>query len=57
MKFCKNEFDIILYPVTRCSECVFNAHMHSCLWLKIYPVATLDCGGVRTDILSDIFKI
>jgi hypothetical protein len=57
MKICKNKFDIILYPVARCSECGLDTHMRPCLWLKLYGKATLDCGGVKTNILSDIFKL
>lgn len=57
MKICKNKFDIILYPVIRCSECALNTRMRPCLWLKICPKVTWDCGGVRIDVLSDIFRI
>ena len=28
-----------------------------CLWLKIINTPNLNCGGVRIDILSDIFKL
>lgn len=57
MKICKNEFDIILYPVTRCSQCALNTSKRPCLWLKICPKARVDCGGVKTDVLSDIFRV
>lgn len=57
MKICKNNFDIALYPVTKCSQCVLNTRTHLCLWLKVYYKASLDCGGVRVNILSDIFKL
>lgn len=58
MKMCKNHFDIAINPTTMCSECVFRRETKPCLWIKlISPRYTLDCGGVRTTSLSDIFKL
>ena len=59
MKICRNEFDIILYPVIKCSQCALSTRIiPSCFWLKIVGTHhPMDCGGIRTDILSDIFKL
>lgn len=57
MKICKNDFDIIIYPTIKCSECVFNTRMRPCLWLRVSYKVTPDCGGVRANVLSDIFKL
>ena len=57
MKICKNHFDIVLYPATKCSQCAFKTHTRPCLWFEIvstYP--TLECGGIIKDTISDIFK-
>lgn len=46
MKMCKNEFDIILYPVTQCYCCAFKRHVRLCLWFRMDDVkASLYCGG------------
>lgn len=58
MKICKNNLDIILYPVTRCSECAIRARRSPCLWLRIVGTKRAwPCGGIKADTLSDIFKI
>lgn len=55
MKICKNDSEIILYPVTECSKCVIKTQT-GCKWLKIIGIYNLsDCGGIRLNILSDIF--
>lgn len=56
MKICKNDFDIILYPVSKCSQCVLRVYRSSCLWLKIGK-SLMNCGSIRADVLSDIFKL
>lgn len=58
MKICKNDSDIILYPVTKCSECDIKTQTGICKWLKIVDTRnSMDCGGIRIDVLSDIFKL
>lgn len=58
MKMCKNEFDIILYPVTQCYCCAFKRHMRPCLWFRMDGVkASLYCGGITKDTISDIFHL
>lgn len=58
MKICKNHFDIILYPVTQCSNCALRTRRNPCLWVRIVDTHhTMNCGGVRLDGLSDIFKL
>lgn len=58
MKICKNNSDIILYPVTKCSSCALKTRLCPCLWLKIVGTHhSMNCGGIRIDILSDIFKL
>lgn len=58
MKICKNDSDIILYPVTKCSLCAMDTHSHPCLWLKVVDTHNfMNCGGIRVDILSDIFRL
>ena len=58
MKICKNHFDIILYPVTQCSNCALRTRRNPCLWVRIVGTYnTMNCGGVRLDGLSDIFKL
>jgi hypothetical protein len=58
MKICKNDSDIILYPVTKCSQCAIKTQIGLCKWFKIVGTHnSMDCGGIKTDILSDIFKL
>lgn len=58
MKICKNHFDIIVHPVEKCSQCALRTRRSPCLWLRVVGThCTLNCGGVRLDGLSDIFKI
>lgn len=58
MKICKNNSDIILHPDTKCSKCVFRRLTRPCLWVKIIGMPlSLDCGGIKADILSDIFRL
>ena len=58
MKICKNNFDIVIKTTTKCSECALRIHTRPCLWIKLVSTkVTLDCGGVRTNVLSDIFKV
>lgn len=57
MKICKNHFDIILYPVTKCSQCALRTHRSPCLWLRVVGNRTLTCGGIRQNSISDIFKL
>ena len=58
MKLCKNHFDIIIKPTTKCSECALRVKTRPCLWIKLVSIkVTLDCGGIRATSLSDIFKL
>ena len=58
MKVCRNNFDIILYPVPKCSQCALRTHTRPCFWFKIVSTqATLECGGTIKDTISDIFKL
>lgn len=58
MKLCKNHFDIIINPVTKCSQCALKRETRPCLWIKLISFkVTLDCGGMITTSLSDIFKL
>ena len=57
MKICKNDSEIILYPVSKCSNCAIKTRA-GCKWFKIIGTHnSSDCGGIRVDILSDIFKL
>lgn len=58
MKICKNHFDIIINPVTKCSQCALRIKTRPCLWIKLISFkVTLECGGTITTSLSDIFKL
>jgi hypothetical protein len=58
MKMCRNHFDIVIKPTTKCSECAFKKETRPCLWMKLLSFkVTFDCGGVITPSLSDIFKL
>lgn len=58
MKICKNHFDVLIKPVTKCSECALKVKTRPCLWIKLIRIqVTLNCGGVRAPFLSDIFKL
>lgn len=58
MKLCKNHFDIIINPATKCSQCALRTRKSPCLWLRVVGNhRTLNCGGIRLDGLSDIFKL
>ena len=59
MKICKNDSEIILYPVSSCSKCAINRRQtFDCLWFKIVGThSSMNCSGIRLDILSDIFKL
>ena len=58
MKICKNDSEIILYPVTECSKCAIKTLTGHCNWFKIVGTHdSLECGGIRVNILSDIFKL
>lgn len=58
MKICKNNSDIILYPVTKCSSCAFDTGLRPCLWLKVVDTHSfIDCGGIESRNLSDIFRL
>lgn len=58
MKICKNDLDIRLCPLPRCSVCALSTKTRPCLWLKVVGLrSTLNCGGIRVDVLSDIFKL
>ena len=57
MKICKNHFDIILYPVTKCSQCALRTYRSPCLWLRVVGNSILTCGGIRQNSNSDIFKL
>lgn len=57
MKICKNHFDIILHPITRCSQCALRTRRSPCLWLRVVGNSILTCGGIRQNSISDIFKL
>ena len=57
MKVCKNHFDVIIKSVSKCAQCALKVSTRPCLWFKIAHINTLDCGGIRTNSLSDIFKL
>ena len=58
MKICKNDLDIILYSVTRCSQCALRTRKSPCLWLRVVGMQdSLECGGITKDTISDIFKL
>lgn len=57
MKICKNHFDVLIQPTTKCSQCAFKRKTRPCFWIKLFIRYTLDCGGIRLDGLSDIFKL
>jgi hypothetical protein len=57
MKICKNEFDIRLCPLPRCPVCAIRTKTRPCLWVVAGLPATIQCGGIRVNVLSDIFKL
>lgn len=57
MKICKNNTNIILYPVTQCSNCDLRVRVSPCIWFKVVGNNSINCGGIRIDSLSDIFKL
>jgi hypothetical protein len=58
MKICKNNLDIRLCPLPRCSECAIRTKTRPCLWSKAVRLQhILNCGGRRINVLSDIFKL
>lgn len=59
MKLCKNDLDIILYPVVRCYQCAFKGCTDQCLQLRMFGglKSWMSCGGITKDTISDIFKL
>lgn len=58
MKMCKNHFDVLITPFTKCSECALKVKARPCLWIKLVSLrVTLNCGGIRATSLSDIFRL
>lgn len=58
MKMCKNHFDVLIKPTTKCSECALRRETRPCIWIKLISIkVTLNCGGIRATSLSDIFKL
>ena len=58
MKICKNGVDIILYPVTKCSQCELRTRSSVCIWSKIVGTCRpINCGSIMIDVLSGIFKL
>lgn len=57
MKICKNNFDIVLYPVSSCNVCAFGSSTKNCYWLPLFKKASLMCGGTTVERISDIFKV
>ena len=57
MKICKNNFNVIVYPVTSCNRCAFGASAKNCYWLSIFKKASLECGGTVVNSTSNIFKL
>lgn len=56
MKVCKNNFDICFYDMYYCHNCSFRIG-NECKWIHIMRKATLECGGVESNNLSDIFTL
>lgn len=57
MKICKNNFNIVVYPVTACGLCAFGISTKECYWLDVFKKYSFNCGGVAVQSLSDIFKL
>lgn len=57
MRICKNHFDILIKPVTKCSECAFKRETRPCFWIRLFTKHTFNCGGIRATSLSDIFRL
>lgn len=57
MKICKNNFDIVVYPVSTCERCALGVIAKRCYWVDIIKNYSFDCGGVVAQSLSDIFKL
>ena len=58
MKICKNDSTVILYSVIKCSNCALRTKLSPCLWLRLVGThVSMNCGGIRIDVLSDIFNI
>jgi hypothetical protein len=57
MKICKNNLDLIAYPVTSCEHCAFGISTQTCFWVSIFKKYSFNCGGVVTQSTSDIFKL
>jgi hypothetical protein len=57
MKICKNNFDIVVYPVGSCNHCAFGVSTQKCWWVDIFKKFSFDCGGAVTHLTSDIFKL
>lgn len=55
MKICKNNFDIVVYPVTTCGCCAFGMSTKTCIWISIFKKYSFNCGGVVIQSKSDIF--
>ena len=54
MKICRNNFDIHFGDVLYCYKCSFKIG-NECKWLRIVGAATTECGGIKSNNLSDIF--
>lgn len=57
MKVSKNNFDIVVYPVSSCRQCAFGISTQKCWWADTFKKFSFDCGGAITPSLSDIFKL
>lgn len=56
MKICKNNFDIRLCNVFYCHKCSFMIG-NECKWLRITNTVKSECGGVKSNSISDIFTL
>lgn len=57
MKLCKNNFDIVVYPVSRCGLCAFGTNIKQCCWIDVFKKHSFNCGGAVTHLTSDIFNL
>lgn len=56
MKICRNNFDICLCNLDYCFNCSFLIG-NECKWLRTIGKSILECGGIMSHDLSDIFTL
>lgn len=57
MKIYKNDFDVVVYPVSSCKHCALGIGTKDCCWVDIFKKCSFDCGGVIIQSTSDIFTL